>query len=694
MLAVAVSPNEGGDLKVDNSIITEASKIYTCGLRSPVALKALPAANYVFDRWGGSLTGSVNPTSVTLPATVTAYFIPDAEREAVNYSGAKDLIDSSKILVIDLSSSSDYAKGHILCAKNYIWNDTTQNFSSNITNLNLYKYEDILLYDQYGSLSENAAIYLNSQLFGSGDSKIYYMTDGLDDWIAEGYETYTTAEDAGICTSLPPMAYAGFDQNVNENANMKLRGRGEDPDGGSVTYKWSQVQGINNVNLSSTTIAQPSFTTPDLNGGDDTLIFLLTVTDDDDDKDTDSVTVNINWNNAPPSADAGTDQTVSFGALVTLIGSGSSDPENSIVSYQWAVISGTIMPPVLSNNNSATPNLTAPDRTGFIIYQLTVTDSGGLTHSDTVKITTSSSGSGSSTPVAPTGLAANAVSYRKIMLRWTDQSPDKNSSFKIERKKKYCSDDTYDWTEIATVQSDEKAKNYEDVGEFELGMKYSYRVRAYSGSDNSEYSNCASIIDPMPSASGTPSAPVNLVATYSSKDIIDLSWDQWGSTVTKFEIYRDENNSGSWTLLATNASDVLTYSDTTARNNQTTSFYIYKVQACNDAGCSPPAYKVGVPFNPTDLSATVNAQNKIVLQWTDNSDAERGFEIYRKIGGCSSSASWEKVKQAGISRETVTAGSATSGTYSYKIRAYYRSRGIPYVYGYSSWSDCYEIVAP
>ena len=299
---------------------------------------------------------------------------------------------------------------------------------------------------------------------------------------------------------------------------------------------------------------------------------------------------------------------------------------------------------------------------------------------------------------APTGLAANAVSYRKIMLRWTDNSPDKNSSFKIERKMKYCTDDTYAWTQIATVQSDEKAKNYEDMGDFEPGMKYSYRVRAYSGSSNSQYSNCASILYPMPSTF-TPSAPVNLVAIYSSEDTIDLAWVQWGSSVTKFEIYRYKNESGSWTLLATTGLDVRSYIDETATNNQTTSFYTYKIQACNAAGCSPPAYKVSVPFNPTDLSASTNSQGKIILEWTDNSGdkVERGFEIYRKTGGCTSSTPWEKepLKLAGQDRETVTDGSAIpETTYSYRIRAYYRSWGIPYVYGYSDWSECVSITAP
>ena len=683
---MSVSPATWGSIKVNGKIFTG-----NCGFSTGavVNLEAVESGIYKFDHWGGSLSGSINPTKITMDSSksVTAYFVLRAQ--AKNLQGAKDLIDGNKdIIVIDTSSTSNYANSHMLCARNYPWNTGSKSFDVGTANLNPYKEDNILLYDQTGSRSKAASDYLAAQGFLS----IYYMTDGLDDWIAIGYETFMTAEDADICTTLPPMAYAGDDQTVNENVKVTLNGQGWDPDEGNVTYKWTQVQGTN-VTLSSTTAAKPVFTSPILTSGDATLIFHLTVTDNEGDKDSDSVTVTVKWYNDPPTADAGSDQTVKPGDEVTLDGSGSFDPEGGNLSYSWMASSGTINP-TLSSSTAVKPIFTAPSSEGWVVFTLTVTDSGNKTKSDTVKITVSSSGPGPTTLYTPTGLAANAVSYRKIMLRWTDQSPAKNSSFKIERKKKYCSDTTYNWTQIATVQSDDKAKNYEDIGDFEQGMKYSYRVRAYSGSDNSEYSNCASILYPMPSAS-TPSAPVNLVATYSSADTIDLSWDQWGSTVTKFEIYRDENDSGSWTLIATAESDVLSYSDETAYNNQTTSFYTYKVQACNAAGCSPPAYKVGVPFKPTGLTAGVNSQDKIVLQWTDNSDYERGFEIYRKTGSCDSSSSWEKVKQAGISRETVTAGSATSGTtYSYKIRAYYRSWGIPYVYGYSDWSECYEIVVP
>lgn len=43
--------------------------------------------------------------------------------------------------------------------------------------------------------------------------------------------------------------------------------------------------------------------------------------------------------NSPPTANAGPDQTVNLGAVVTLDGSGSADPEGDTVTYQWTITS-------------------------------------------------------------------------------------------------------------------------------------------------------------------------------------------------------------------------------------------------------------------------------------------------------------------------------------------------------------------
>ena len=60
-----------------------------------------------------------------------------------------------------------------------------------------------------------------------------------------------------------------------------------------------------------------------------------------------------------PSANAGIDQTVDEGALVTLNGSNSSDPDNGIKSYLWVQTGGTTV--TLSDDTIVQPTFTAPE---------------------------------------------------------------------------------------------------------------------------------------------------------------------------------------------------------------------------------------------------------------------------------------------------------------------------------------------
>jgi hypothetical protein len=66
----------------------------------------------------------------------------------------------------------------------------------------------------------------------------------------------------------------------------------------------------------------------------------------------------INTDNVPPIADAGADQTVIEGAVVTLNGTASSDPDNDRLSFTWSQVSGPTV--ALSANNLSMPAFTAP----------------------------------------------------------------------------------------------------------------------------------------------------------------------------------------------------------------------------------------------------------------------------------------------------------------------------------------------
>ncbi|MHC4605711.1 MAG: PKD domain-containing protein [Planctomycetota bacterium] len=84
--------------------------------------------------------------------------------------------------------------------------------------------------------------------------------------------------------------------------------------------------------------------------------------------------------NEAPTADAGVDQKVQLGTLVTLDGMGSEDPDGDPLSFSWVQISGEAVD--LYNVTTASPTFT-PGMTGLYEFQLTVSDG---THTDTDQV--------------------------------------------------------------------------------------------------------------------------------------------------------------------------------------------------------------------------------------------------------------------------------------------------------------------
>ena len=270
----------------------------------------------------------------------------------------------------------------------------------------------------------------------------HYMF-GQGRWASEGAV-------CGMSVNNPPTVNAGPDQTLpSTSASTPLAGSGTDPDGGALTYLWSQVSGPG-VTFSSTGIPNPTVSGL-VNGS--TYVFRLRVTDTGGLWDEDTVTVSVSapvavclatvktwggaplcsamvpntsagssftatdgapdpqgsavytclaggiWSgpsgatcasavNTPPNVNAGPDQTLPAGTVSTSLAGSGGDAEGPIT-YSWSRIAG----PAMTFANPSLPNTSVSGLTNGSSYtfRLTVTDSGGLQRSDDVTVTVGAS---------------------------------------------------------------------------------------------------------------------------------------------------------------------------------------------------------------------------------------------------------------------------------------------------------------
>jgi PKD repeat protein len=153
-----------------------------------------------------------------------------------------------------------------------------------------------------------------------------------------------------------------------------------DPDGTIVSYDWDFGDGIG-----TGTGATPSYTY----GAAGTYTVSLTVTDNDGDTDTATSTATITdpGVNQPPMADANGPYMGTTGQPVAFDGTGSNDPDGTIVSYDWDFGDG------VGTGSGVTPSYTYASA-GTYTVSLTVTDDGGLSDTATSTATITDQGGG------------------------------------------------------------------------------------------------------------------------------------------------------------------------------------------------------------------------------------------------------------------------------------------------------------
>ena len=180
--------------------------------------------------------------------------------------------------------------------------------------------------------------------------------------------------------NIPPTANAGTDQSITLPTNtVSLTGTGTDTDGTISSYNWTKISGP------SGTITTASSAATSVTGLTEGIYqFELRVTDNKGATAVDTVNVIVNAAaNIPPTADAGSDQTITLPTnSVSLTGTGTDT--DGTVSYNWTKISGPTSGAITDASSAATSVTGLTE--GTYQFELRVTDNKGATAVDTVQV--------------------------------------------------------------------------------------------------------------------------------------------------------------------------------------------------------------------------------------------------------------------------------------------------------------------
>jgi len=231
---------------------------------------------------------------------------------------------------------------------------------------------------RYGEKDDNGAVIGTTQADGDGEWRfsktnpnpvpcdVTAQAAGADDddrEVRRAPSDCSNDGDGGVDPNQPPMANHGGPYTGAVDTPLGFNGTGStDPDGTIVSYDWDFGDG------NTGTVATPSHTYATAG----TFTVSLTVTDDGGLTDTVTTTATISdapTGNQPPTANHGGPYTGTVDTPLSFNATGSTDPDGTIVSYDWDFGDGNTGTGATTTHTYATA--------GSFTVSLTVTDNGG-----------------------------------------------------------------------------------------------------------------------------------------------------------------------------------------------------------------------------------------------------------------------------------------------------------------------------
>ncbi len=276
---------------------------------------------------------------------------------------------------------------------------------------------------------------------------------------------------------------------------------------------------------------------------------------------------------------------------------------------------------------------------------------------------------------APTNLTATPVSSAEINLSWTDNAVNE-SGYQVER----CAGvNCTGFVRLATIGPYGFYRDYS----LPASSAYTYRVRAYSASDTSAYSNAVTALTLLPETV-PPAAPTALSATAISGTQVSLQWTN--SATNEVGTYVERCTGLSCTsfvqVISIPFANINGVYDGTVAPGTT---YSYRVRNYNRAGTSAYSNVATVttpaagalPNPPSSLTAYGGSSQEITLDFNDNSTDETYFSLERCQGsGCTgfvevyrTSTGWVTAHTGAIELYDAYPALSPSTSYSYRVRA-------------------------
>lgn len=303
-------------------------------------------------------------------------------------------------------------------------------------------------------------------------------------------------------------------------------------------------------------------------------------------------------------------------------------------------------PAVFYQNSGLSPNTT-------YFYRLKTDNS----VSDPVQVTTLSP----APPQSPTSLVALQTDKTFVRIRWNDNS-NNEVGFIIERS----DGNQNNFRQIASVTSN--IREYNNTG-LSPDNDYYYRVKAYNEDGQSVYTNILSVKTPLLSL---PVAPTDPNAVNITSKSFELTWKDNSNNETGFQIYKLDDSDGTYKLHLTVTANIVKAAFSNLQPNTSHSFRIRAYNADGVSGFTNDIKVTTLPIQPPVAPITLILDSitptSAYLRWTDQSDNENGFEVYRSQ---TESSGYQLIYTTTANQTTyISNNPEPGGAFFFRVRAY------------------------